>query len=92
MCEERIAENSARAERKEYPEESERPFCAARRASAKVNAVIAPEDGVQRVAVLTFCVLARKYRDKQAGGDVDAKAPRGGVDRKRPAAPGELRK
>ena len=91
MCEERVAENGARAKRKENPEQSERPFRAARRAPAKINAVIAPEDGMQGVAVFTFRILVREYRDKQAGGDVDGKTPRGGVDRKRPTAPGQVR-
>src|SRR5262249_62212275 len=58
MCEERIAENGARAKRKKNPEQSERPFRAACGLPAKIHAVVAPEDGVQGVATLAFRVLA----------------------------------
>src|SRR5262249_36465143 len=92
MCEERIAENGARAKRKKNPEQSERPFRAACGLPAKIHAVVAPEDGVQGVATLAFRVLAGEYRDKQTSGNIDTKAQRSRGDGERPAAPGQLRK
>src|SRR6266540_1965787 len=92
MREKCIAEDGARAEREEGPEQSDGPFRTPCRTPAEIHPVVAKEDRMQGVAMIALRALAGEDRDKKARGDVDGKTPGGGVNGKRPAAPGELHK
>src|SRR5439155_8999451 len=92
MREERVAKDGAGAERKEGPEQRERPFRAPCGAPSEIHAVIAMEDRMQRIAMLALDTFAREDRDNQAGSYVDGETPDGGVDGERPATPGQFHK